>query len=115
MEDPEEAPDIVECEGTWLTIWRWIVDRVLVWQFIVGGLKLYDGNAHLMHPCYWELGSWDLCVWFGQELQKYGDLGEDMYLVVLEEILDAKEEEIWQSFEAAELRARGMLATDYSA
>ena len=54
-------------------------------------------------------------IWLGQELQKYGDLGEDMYLVVLEEILDTKEEKIWQGFEAAELRAMGMLATDYLA
>ena len=40
--DLEEAPDIVDCEGTWFTIQHQIVDGVLVQRFIVGGLKPYD-------------------------------------------------------------------------
>ena len=84
-------------------------------RFIVGGLKPYDGESHSVLLCYWELGSWDLCVWLSQELQKRGELGEDTYLDALEDMLSAKEEEIRQAFEAAELRAWGMLASEYSA
>ena len=90
-----------------------MVNGVSVWRFIVGGLKPYNGETHLVLPCYWELGSWDLCIWLVDDLKKYGDLGEEMYLVILEEIMDAKEEEICLGFEAAELRAMGMQASDY--
>ena len=86
-----------------------LIHGVLTRHYIVGGIGIYDGMSHMILPMYWELASWDVCVWLVLELKKqYGGLEGMPYLYAMEALLDKKEEEFRQALEATELRAKGM-------
>ena len=112
--EPEEEPRIIKHEGTYFIVKTWLINGALVRQLIVGGLGIYKGMFHVILPMYWEIASWDMCVWLMHELnKKHGNLERMPYLWTMESLVDAKELEIWDALMLAECRAVGMHHGEY--
>ena len=107
--DPEDGARCIEHRDTFFSVKRREIDGVLQERFVVGGCIRSDSQLHRLLPCYWEIASWDVCLWLVEKMATDypGVVGRE-YLDSMEMVLEEKREGMIHTLILAELRALGM-------